>query len=270
MLIIESKAKVNLSLELTGKKNGFHTLNTLMCILEDYHDEIEISPSNSFAVSSNGEYKFEGENILSKVADLFKKEFGGNTNFNVKITKNIKTGGGLGGGSSNAGAFLKFLLSANSIFLSQKAFSKFAMQIGADVAFFYNNLPKICTNYGEILQDVNFEIPQNLFALLVLPNFEIETKQAFSLVKPHHFKPQSRFNTFDDVLSSQNPLGLVAMEINPEVAEIVSKLRSLPNVIKADVSGSGATCFALFPSKKEAENAQILISNYKTIISRIF
>jgi 4-diphosphocytidyl-2-C-methyl-D-erythritol kinase len=267
---MKSNAKINLSLEIVGRESEFHTLNTVMCILEDYYDEIEIIPSKSFQISSCGEYQFEGENILSKVADLFKKEFGGNTNFNVSITKNIKTGGGLGGGSSNAGAFLKFLLSANSIFLSQKAFSNFAIQIGADVAFFYNNLPKICTHYGEVLQDIPFKMPQNLFALVILPSFKIETKQAFSLVKPHHLNHNSSFKTFDDVLFSKNPLGVIAIEINPELSDIVSKLKTLPNVMKADVSGSGSSCFALFPSQKDAKNAQNLILNYKTIISKIF
>jgi 4-diphosphocytidyl-2-C-methyl-D-erythritol kinase len=266
---MEANAKLNLSLALIGKEGGYHTLQTLMCVLEDYYDVIEIKPHNYFEVKNKGNYKFEGKNILEKVADLFKEEFGGNVNFSVNIVKNIKTGGGLGGGSSNAGFFLHFLLLQNNISLSKEEFCKFAMKVGADVPFFYDKSPKICTHYGEVLNDVTFEMPKNLFALLVLPDFEINTAKAFSLVKHHHFTPNSKLESFEDVLKSVNPLGLIANEINPEISVILRELKKAKGVLKADVSGSGATCFALFLTREEALEASKNIVKYKTVISKI-
>jgi 4-diphosphocytidyl-2-C-methyl-D-erythritol kinase len=266
---MKSFAKINISLEIKERQEKFHTLNTLICTLEDCYDVLEIQKSSKLTISTAGNYAFEGENILEKVAILFYKEFGGDINFDVKIQKNIKTGGGLGGGSSNAGVFLKFLLKQNGIFLSQKAFSDFVFKIGADVPFFYNNLPKMCGNYGEVLEDVNFEMPKELYALLLFPDFEINTKEAFANLDKSTFKPNSFFVNFSDAISSQNTFQSSASLINPEITNIIHTLKSLPNIIKADISGSGATCFALFTNKKHAEEGQSKVSGYKTFISKI-
>jgi 4-diphosphocytidyl-2C-methyl-D-erythritol kinase len=70
-------------------------------------------------------------------------------------------------------------------------------------------------------------------------------------------------------LKSVNPLGLIANEINPEISVILRELKKAKGVLKADVSGSGATCFALFLTREEALEASKNIVKYKTVISKI-
>ena len=249
---ILSYAKINLALDILGKDaNSYHKLNTLMCCLADYYDVLEISPSKNLQIKTSGNYAFDGVNILEKVAYLFKKEFGRDVNFAVNIIKNIKTGGGLGGGSSNASAFLHFLLKQNQMFLSKKAFCDFAFKIGADVPFFYNTNPKICSNYGEVIEDIKFTMPKTLLALLYIPDFEINTKEAFSLLNPSDFKPNSHFKNFNEVLSSVNPFKFSAQKINSQIEDVINELQSFKGVIKADISGSGSCCFALFENEKD-------------------
>jgi 4-diphosphocytidyl-2-C-methyl-D-erythritol kinase len=252
---LKSYAKLNLALELTSKDaNSYHQINTFICVLKDYFDVLKIKKANHFSVKTIGDFAFKGENILEKVTFLFCKEFDGNANFSIEISKNIKTGGGLGGGSSNAGYFLHFLLKQNNIALSKKAFCEFAFKIGADVPFFYNNSPKICTGYGEIVDDVNFAMPKVLFAILCIPDFSINTKEAFTLTKSEDLKPNAKFNSFDDVVSSQNSLLHSACLINSELKNILNQLKLLPNAIKVDMSGSGSTCFALFKNEDDMLN----------------
>ena len=267
---ILSYAKINLALKvLQQDANSYHKINTLICCLTDYYDVLEISPSANLQIKTSGKYAFEGSNTLEKVAHLFKKEFGGNVNFAVNIIKNIKTGGGLGGGSSNASAFLHFLLKQNQIFLSKKAFCNFAFKIGADVPFFYNTNPKICSNYGEVIQDIKFAIPKTLFALLYIPDFETNTKQAFSLLNHGDFKPNSKFESFDEVLSSFNPFLFSAQKINPQIMQAITELKSLFGTIKVDISGSGSCCFALFENEGDLLEAIKKDTTFYKVYSKI-
>lgn len=271
MIKLISYAKINLFFEITSRsKTGYHFVNTLIAITEDYHDEILIEEATNFEVSTTGKYSFAGFNILQKIVDLCKLEFGNsfNANFKINIVKNIKTGSGLGGGSSNAGVFFQFLLLQNNIFLSQPAFSKLAIKVGADVSFFYNNLPKMCTGYGEIIQDVPFDLPC-LYAIIILPNFEVETKKAFSLITKDDFR-NSEIKTFEDCLKSINSFNRVCGVINDEICDIIEILKALPKVLKADISGSGSACFALFNFKNDAiEALNFIPKKYDYIITKI-
>lgn len=268
----QSPAKINLMLEITGKEKatGYHKINTLICTLEDYFDLIEIAEDSKFSVKTLGEYAFEGENILEKTAKIFSAEFKGNINFKVNITKNIKTGAGLGGGSGNAGIFLNFLLKQNNISLSKKDYSELAFKIGADVPFFYDKTPKICKSFGEELHEVSFKMPQELYALIALPEFHIDTKSIFKLFKEEDCVLEKKFSSFEEILLSKNSLTKYASLIRPEISEIINTLKYLPNVLNADMSGSGSACFALFANKSDAEIAQKKLKNeFKCIISKL-
>lgn len=266
---LKSFAKLNLSLNISGRDvTGLHFIDTIMCIAKDYYDEIFISRSHAFEVSTFGNYSVIEGNILFKVVDLCKKYFGNsfNANFEVRIKKNIKTGAGLGGGSSNAAEFLKFLLKQNNIWLNKNAFCELALQIGADISFFYDYSIKRCTGYGEILNEVSFIIPSNLHAIIILPDFEIETKKAFSLIE--NFNQNIPYD-FEDVLKNQNSFYSVCSKIQPEIENIIQNLHSLPHVLKADVSGSGSACFALFSSKEDAIVASKNLTSKLFVISEI-
>ncbi len=268
----KSFAKINLMLEINGKDapSGYHKLQTLMCVLEDYYDSLEITPAEKFSIILKGEYAFEGENILEKTAKLFVKEFGGNVNFNIKLTKNIKFGAGLGGGSSNAGVFLNFLLKENGIILSKKEYSDFAFKIGADVPFFYNESPKICEGFGEELSEIQFEMPRELYALLVLPEFSVSTISVFKSFEASDILPAREIQNFQQVLGSKNSLTKYAVKLQPEIANIISQLSKLPNALKADMSGSGSACFTLFNKLEEVKiGKELLPSNWKAMISKI-
>ena len=201
MTQIKSFAKINLALEVTGKEaNGYHTLNNVMCTLGDYYDEISIELSNDFSVNVYGKYAFEGENIVQKIANKFKEKFDGNINFKFAIKKNIKTGAGLGGGSSNAGEVLNFLLKQNGIELTQREYSDFTISVGADVPFFYNHSPKMCYHFGEEVTPLNFIFPSSLYVIVVLPAFAINTKKAFQGFEYSDFKAQFFFTNFNEKL----------------------------------------------------------------------
>lgn len=273
MKTLKSYAKINLFLEIIqkDKTTGYHFLSTLICSLKDYYDIITIENSNNFSVSLSGKYIFEGDNLLDKTIKIFKENFSGNTNFKVNIEKNIKFGAGLGGGSSNAGVFLRFLLEENGISLTESEFAKVATKIGADVPYFYNNLPKMCSGYGEILQKPDFTLPSPLYAIVVLPPFFISTPSIFKKIIPESYKgtPSSPI-TFNEALKIENDLERYAIESANGIADVLSSLTALPNILKVALSGSGSTCFALFNTYELAQEAKAAYKeSHETFISEV-
>lgn len=270
---IKSYPKFNLFLEILNKNpiTNYHYLHTMMFCLSDIYDTISITADDKFSISVKGRYIFNGENILEKTVKHFKEVFNKNTNFKVEITKNIKFGAGLGGGSSNAAFFLNFLLKQNNIILTRSEFCQFAIKIGADVPFFYDTKPKICKMYGEELADVPFALPQSLYVLLVLPQFSINTASIFKQITQATYKHNaSNITSFIEALKIGNDLENFAYNVKPELLDIIKNLNSLPNVLKAGLSGSGSVCFALFYSLQDAERAKdSLQKSYEVVISKV-
>lgn len=274
MKILKSYAKINIFLEILNKdiSNGYHFLSTMICSLENYYDILSIEKDKSFSVSLSGKYIFEDANILEKTVQVFRENFEGDTNFKVNIEKNIKIGAGLGGGSSNAGVFLHFLMETNKINVSEEEFAKAAIQIGTDVPYFYNNKPKICQGYGEKLENLPFLLPPEIYALIILPNSFISTPAIFKKILPQTYKINPSLpKTFEKALIIENDLEKYAAEFAEEINDIITFLKKLPHTLKVSLSGSGSACFALFENYEAAKNAQSLCNlSYKTLISKIF
>jgi 4-diphosphocytidyl-2-C-methyl-D-erythritol kinase len=274
MEIIKCHAKINLFLEIINKdiKTGYHTLQTLMVQVREAYDVMKIEASNQFKVSSFGKYEVKGENILEKTVRIFKNEFGERvrTSFDVSLEKNIPIGGGMGGGSSDACAFLKFLLKENNIILKGDEFSSIAMKIGADVAFFIDSKPKICSGYGEVLNPISFNIPSQITALIIIPDFSLSTQDVFKkFTKEDYIESPNPLKDWKDVLGRKNDMEKYASVIEPEIKLILEDLSKLPFCIKAMMSGSGSVCFGLFENFAEAEKASLYLrknGKYKEII----
>ncbi|HNF24710.1 MAG TPA: 4-(cytidine 5'-diphospho)-2-C-methyl-D-erythritol kinase [Leptospiraceae bacterium] len=191
-----SPAKINLYLNILGKReDGYHELDSIFLKLS-FGDDLEFFENDSGEISLetvsllNSPQKEDFElvsekgdftkNILYKTFQKAKALKKIEKGVHIRLTKRIPTGGGLGGGSSNAATLLKYLF-PERMKNPDKEFLQFAGSIGADVPFFLYDKNCIVRGIGEICEPLDLHIPNQ--GLLAVPKFSIPTKESFISLK---------------------------------------------------------------------------------------
>lgn len=179
-LRLKSYAKINLFLDILGKrKDGYHNLSTIFQMISLYDIiGLKILDERRIIIKTNNENIPDDENNLAyKAASLFFKKTGISSGAEIEIEKNIPTGAGLGGGSSNASSTL---LGLNKIFnnpLDLKSLKRLSEKIGSDCPFFLIGGTVYATGKGNILKEL-IKTPK-LTVLIFYPNFEVKTSFAY-------------------------------------------------------------------------------------------
>tara|TARA_B000000437_G_scaffold3655_1_gene3342 strand:+ start:684 stop:1514 length:831 start_codon:yes stop_codon:yes gene_type:complete len=271
-MIIPSYAKINLGLKIINKRpDGLHNIESVFLQIS-LHDSLTFSSSNKFSIISKGiSCPTNQNNILFKVIDLLKKEYDININFKVLINKNIPIGAGLGGGSSNAAAFLKYLLEVNQIKLSNEKLVKLASQIGSDVPFFLNGGFQLIKGTGDYLQPIETTVFNNKKILLIHPKFHISTKWAYSEVKKHLLTSNNKpkFSALTEKVNwnlFENDFEKFVCTTYPEILKL-KKLLKNDGALYSGLSGSGSTVFGLYNDNQSFDNILSLLKDYHTNIA---
>lgn len=258
---IKCPAKINLYLKIVGKRpDGYHELESLFAFL-DLEDVLEIEKSDKFNLEIDGEFADlidVKKNLITKILDFFVKEFNISRNLKIKITKNIPVGAGLGGGSSDAAYFIKSLNNIFNLKLTKEELQRISLNFGSDIAFFFEDKASIIRGRGEIIK--NFPKFKTIHALLVNPKIHLLTKDVFGRFAQEFSKEISnqelqKKDVEELIKSLPNDLTKAAIASNDIIAEILKQLEREKAVI-AKMSGSGATCFAIFSDDKQLEAAQ--------------
>jgi 4-diphosphocytidyl-2-C-methyl-D-erythritol kinase len=276
-------AKINLYLHITGKRpDGYHLLESLMIpinlsdeITVESHNKLELQVSGAFAKSSGN----PDDNIVIKAARALAPDKGAK----ITLHKNIPAGAGLGGGSSDAATTLYLLNELWGLNYTRKKLTEIGLSLGADVPFFLNAKPAFVSGIGEIIDDAG--VLPKLHILLVNPNKSLSTPAVFKH-KPIpssspsagaagviHTIPASGDNGFVNFLKTcRNDLEKNAIELMPEIADILSILEKQNGCHISRMSGSGATCFGIFDSEinlqKAAEAIRIMQPDW-WVVSRL-
>ncbi|MSP33915.1 MAG: 4-(cytidine 5'-diphospho)-2-C-methyl-D-erythritol kinase [Rickettsiales bacterium] len=267
----KSYAKINLFLKLTGKRaDGFHELESLFAFL-DLADALEVISSDKFDFIIDGEFATEldpQQNIITKILDFFVDNFKISHNLKIHLTKNIPVGAGLGGGSSNAAYFMKALNNIFSLKLTKEELQKISLQFGSDIAFFFEDKASIVRGRGDIIE--NYNNFNEISALLINPKINLSTKEVFAKFD-NHFSTKilaqelQKKEVFDLINNFSNDLTKPAITILPAIADILNQLKNQQAKI-AKMSGSGASCFAIFADQNQLnlaeQNLSKLFPNY--------
>jgi len=271
-MIIPSYAKINLGLKIINKRpDGLHNIESVFLQIS-LHDSLTFSSSNKFSIISKGiSCPTNQNNILFKVIDILKKEYDININVKVLINKNIPIGAGLGGGSSNAAAFLKYLLEVNQIKLSNEKLVKLASQIGSDVPFFLNGGFQLIKGTGDYLQPIETTVFNNKKILLIHPKFHISTKWAYSEVKKHLLTSNNKpkFSALTEKVNwnlFENDFEKFVCTTYPEILKL-KKLLKNDGALYSGLSGSGSTVFGLYNDNQSFDNILSLLKDYHTNIA---
>ena len=257
---IKSHAKINLSLNIIGKKVNLHKIESAICFI-DLHDVIYLKQisGKSHKITFKGKFsknisKINTVSILFKLLD--KKNFLKDKKFEVVIIKNIPLQGGMGGGSMNAASLINFFIKNKILKLNHNELIKLTSQIGSDVILGIKPTNTILSANGKIKR---FNKNVNLYTLVVKPNFGCSTKFIYSKVKSFSkskfsLPKQTMFKT-EYLKNLDNDLEIIAFKKYPKLKKIKSYLLTVQNNIFVRMSGSGSSIVAYFYSKRACDKA---------------
>ena len=257
---IKSYAKINLALNIIGKKKNLHNIESLISFI-DLHDLINLKQINK----KNHKVIFKGRfsknigkinTVTSLLKLLDKKNLLNNKKFEIRIIKNIPQEAGMGGGSMNAANLINFFIDRKMIKIKKDELIKLTGTIGSDVILGIKQGNIILSHDGSIKRynkDVKFHI------LIVKPIFGCSTKYIYSKVRVFS-KPQFNFmrpKMFEAkyLKTLNNDLENVAFKKYPKLKKIKLFLSNTSNNIFTRMSGSGSSIVAYFNSKRACSNA---------------
>ena len=262
---IESHAKINLALNVTGKTTKLHKIESIITFIH-LHDLIYLKQINkkNHEVSFEGEFskKINKKNTVTNLLKLLdKKNFLNDKKFEIKIIKNIPQEAGMGGGSMNAASLLNFFIEKKIIKIKKNKLKKISNEIGSDVILGIKPSSAILLSNGDIKKYKN---KIKFYVLVTKPNFGCSTKYIYSKVnsfsKPRFKPPKQKLFEAKYLKILDNDLEKVALNKYPELKRIKIYLSGLPNALFVRMSGSGSSIVAYFHSKKACKKA---CSQYK-------
>ncbi len=267
-MIEKAYAKVNLTLEVIGKKNQFHLLESVVIPI-DLHDTLTFSLSDKDEVISSVDIK--DNNILKAIA-LFKQTYNIKACVKVVLDKQIPIGAGLGGSSADISATLRGLNRLFNVNKPIKELEPLANQLGSDTLFCLYNKRSFLYGRGDYLQV--YESEDKLSFLLLIPNISLLTKDVFNTYRLLNKKePYIGFESYlknQDidfiVKNSKNDLLNPALKLSDEFKRLYQKLTS--SNINIYMSGSGPSLFMINPTKKEIDYIKSLNENTLLLFSK--
>ncbi|MDZ4746301.1 MAG: 4-(cytidine 5'-diphospho)-2-C-methyl-D-erythritol kinase [bacterium] len=270
-LQLRSCAKINLGLEIVRKRpDGYHDLNSIFIAI-DLHDELTMERSEALSVECNPPVTdILEDNLVFRAAHMVLSN--SMQAAKIRVTKHIPSGGGLGGGSSNAATTLLGL----SILYPELGplLAPYSKLLGSDVTFFLNPGVALVQGRGEIITSLEIELPW--IVLLVFPGLHLSTQEMYSTLGITCEQPIA--NLISSLMQAvENPRAMpndftndfepIVFKRYPQLASIKSELYA-QGAVYASMSGSGSTMYGLYTSVENAEAAQTYFASLPTYICR--
>lgn len=248
-------AKINLALHVTGQRpDGYHLLDSLV-VFANIGDRVRVRPASQQSLRVIGPMAqgvpADARNLVWKAAEWF-----GTPPVEIELIKNLPPASGIGGGSSDAAATLRALA---KLFDKPLPEPTETVPLGADVPVCLRPGNWWMGGIGDCLSGAP-DLPEYLGLVLINPGVEIPTPTIFNALVSKQNPPISNrefegLGEFSEwLLTHRNDLEPAAIDLAPIVAEVLDVLRR-EDPICARMSGSGATCFAVFPTRHEAKVA---------------
>lgn len=261
-------AKVNLFLHVTGRRaDGYHLLDSL-AVFGPAADRLVAAPAEGLSLTLDGPFgaalQAEPDNLVLRAARALAAAAGVAPRAALTLRKHLPVASGIGGGSADAAAALRLLNRMWGAGLDDAALRALAAPLGADVPVCVASTPARMQGVGELVSPGPRLPPCGL--LLVNPGVPLATPAVFRARAPG-FSAEARLPAAwpdaaamaADLAHLTNDLEAPARALCPEVGEVLSALGALPGAMLARMSGSGATCFALFATPAEARAAEGLL-----------
>ena len=247
-------AKINLALHVRGKlPDGRHRIETVFAFCTE-GDEVTASPSDELSLSVGGTFANElgdrEDNLALKAARALRDRSGIAEGAVLRLTKKLPVASGIGGGSADAGATLRLLTRLWGIDPAHA--TAVAPSLGADVPACLLSMTARGDGAGDELELVDAGVAGKP-VLLVNPRVELSTADVFARWNGEDKGP------LEDWRAGRNDLETPAVEKVPLIGTVLAWLAIQPGVEVVRMSGSGATCFALFDSEEARDNVEVAV-----------
>jgi len=270
-IIGTAHAKLNLFLHVVGcRADGFHELESLFAFTQggdllsaELSSDISLEVDGPFASALNASGS-NTDNLVLKAAHALRRHTGYEPGAKISLTKKLPIASGIGGGSADAAATLLVLNQLWGLDLPLGNLEQIALSLGADVPACLHSAPLKVGGIGEKREETT--LPRGYGVLLVNPGLSVSTPAVFQQFREmkgefsqplHEWAPKGGAD-FIKWLAGQtvNDLADPARSLCADIVEVLDALRACEGVLLVRMSGSGATCFALFETSAEAAKAQ--------------
>jgi 4-diphosphocytidyl-2-C-methyl-D-erythritol kinase len=269
----DGRAKVNLTLRVIGRRvDGYHELESVVAFA-DCADRLTLTPGSKLDLKTTGPLAGDcGEtvdNLVFKAAELLRGRVPDLRLGEFTLDKVLPVAAGIGGGSADAAAALRLLAQANGLALDDPRLIEVAQLTGADVPVCLASRPCVMTGIGETLLPLSLpKIP----CVMVNPRVAVATRDVFEALGLRNGElrvgasdvfgaaawPEAGASVEDWVealAAGSNDLEAPATRIQPVIGQVIAALNATNGAWLARMSGSGATCFAIYENTAEAARA---------------
>ncbi len=270
----DGRAKVNLTLRVVGRRvDGYHDLESVVAFC-DCADRLTLKSGSKLALTTTGPCAPDcgepSDNLVLKAARLLGERVPGLKSGEFILEKLLPVAAGIGGGSADAAAALRLLARANRLALDDPRLIEVAQLTGADVPVCLASRACVMTGVGETL--LPLDLPK-MPCVLVNPRVPVATKDVFEalglrhgellvgatdviLLDPIWPEAGAPIDVWTEALADiGNDLEQPATRLQPAIGEVLAALRDTAGARLARMSGSGATCFAIFNDDADAQRA---------------
>jgi 4-diphosphocytidyl-2-C-methyl-D-erythritol kinase len=248
-------AKLNLALHVRGKRDdGYHHVDTVFAFCED-GDELSAEAAKPSSFQASGEFGAgidPTDNLVTRAVEALSRVSGCDKRAAVHLKKRLPIASGLGGGSADAAATLRLLNRLWSLNVSVEKLEEIGQGLGADVPACIRSHAARGAGRGDELEPIDLDLSGRP-VLLVNPRVELSTADIFSRWDGVDRGP------IDDWRHGRNDLQQAAESLVPQVGGILAWLSAQPGADVVRMSGSGATCFALFDSESARDHAAMAV-----------
>jgi 4-diphosphocytidyl-2-C-methyl-D-erythritol kinase len=265
---LSAPAKINLFLHVGQKRaDGFHALQSLVAFARA-GDVLTFAPGRDLSLRIDGPFAAaltpEADNLVLQAGRALQAHAGCERGAAIVLSKNLPVASGIGGGSADCAAALRGLARLWDLQLPAETLCGIAARLGSDVPVCVASTPQWMEGRGEILTPLQ-GVPA-LPAVLVNPGVGVptgkvfaalETRRGVGLPLPPEFKGTGDLIAY--LKTTANDLEAPARKIAPAIGEVLDLLAAQKDVLLARMSGSGATCFALFATDAAAQAAAATI-----------
>jgi 4-diphosphocytidyl-2-C-methyl-D-erythritol kinase len=256
-------AKINLALHVRRRRDdGYHEIETLFAFLRD-GDTVSVAAAEADSFSVTGPFAGalvgESDNLVLAAREAFAEAFGPVPPLAITLDKHLPVASGIGGGSADAAATLRAL--ARLAGVDAAALTHIALALGSDVPACLLGKSAVGGGRGEQLEEIVGLA--GMPVLLVNPDVAVSTGAVFSAWDGVDRGPLINAGMTDWLpvaLTGRNDLETPALGLAPVIGEVLNLLNDQPGVTLARMSGSGATCFALFADDVARSSAHTAIA----------
>ncbi|HKT86687.1 MAG TPA: 4-(cytidine 5'-diphospho)-2-C-methyl-D-erythritol kinase [Novosphingobium sp.] len=244
-------AKINLALHVRRRReDGYHELETLFAFVDD-GDRLAASPAAQDRLTTHGEFAGKIDDPFANIVGRALSALPHGKGWQVTLEKRLPVAGGLGGGSADAGAVFRMVERAHGL---PENWQATAASLGADVPACVLSRPCVGTGTGTELQQAAENDLGGCPVLLVNPREPVPTGPVFNAWDGVDKGPLPTGTLREIALRGRNDLEAPAVAICPAIADVLEALRRT-GAFLARMSGSGATCFALYDSERALKEA---------------